>query len=250
LKYAKKIILILEFDAISIRAYVSTIFFNLNAYEFDEILFFEKLKIYKTKDKLFNFNPDFEKLKLIFKTLFPRLDVNACKKINSNDKIIKIITNLRDYIESEAVKGTLSVKGSKVKHYGAYYKATPVEGFVVNYTSKEKLKVLDSESSEISYKKNFALSNTSYITKPIISTTTKLNLEESKLEDQDPRLLYEELNPRSVLFVLTLASKQDEYFAIDDSGVLVSRKIENPTTYLQDMRSFFENTKIAKPLKV
>jgi hypothetical protein len=249
-KYAKKIILILEFEATSVKAYVSTIFFNLNSFEFDDLLLFEKLKIYKTPDNLFNFNPDFEKLKIICKTLLPRFDINACKKINPIDKSMKIITDLRGYVESKAIKGNLSVKGSKIKHYGSYYKFTPKDGLVINYTSKEDLKMIDIETQKIVQKKNFVISDESSVTKPILSKLDSTKIEEIKLDDNDPRVFFEELKISSTLFVLGLASKQDEFFSIDKLGNLIATKIDSTGNYLRDIKLLFDSAELAKPLQI
>jgi hypothetical protein len=249
-KYAKKIMLILEFEAASIKAYVSTIFFNLNVFEFDDLLLFEKLKIYKTSDRLFNFNPDFEKLKLIFGALLPRLDINVCKKINPSDKSMKIITDLRGYVESNAIKGNLSVKGSKIKHYGSYYKFTPKEGLVINYTSKEDLKMIDVETQKIVQKKNFSISDESFVTNPILTKFDATKLEEIKLDDNDPRVFFEELKISSTLFILGLASKQDEIFSTDGLGNLTATKIESTGNYLRDIKFLLHNEGLAKFLPV
>jgi hypothetical protein len=249
-KYSKKIILILEFEATSIKAHVSTIFFNLNSFEFDDLLLFEKLKIYKTSDNLFNFNPAFEKLKLIFKAFLPRLDINACKKINPVDKSMKIITDLRGYVESKAIKGNLSVKGSQIKHYGSYYKFTPKDGLVINYTSKEDLKMIDIETQKIVQKKNFVISDESFVTKPILTKLDATKIENIKLDDNDPRVFFEELKISSTLFVLGLASKQDEFFSVGELGNLTVTKIDSTGNYLRDIKFLFDSVELAKPLQV
>ncbi len=56
---------------------------------------------------------------------------------------MNVITDLRGYLESKTIKDGLSVNDSKIKHYDSYYKFTSKKGLVINYNSKEGLKMID-----------------------------------------------------------------------------------------------------------
>jgi hypothetical protein len=127
---------------------------------------------------------------------------------------------------------------------------TDENGLIMNYTSREMIKAKNLETQETVLQKNFPLSEKSYMTKPTLIQEKQLVLGEAKLDESDSRVLFEKLTLADTLFVLGLASKNDEFFRIDEQGRLISIKIAEPTVFLEDIKKAIKCDCLSAPIKL
>jgi len=161
--------------------------FNLLMLEISVTNKIERLRIYKHKDNLFQFNPDKELINSLSKILYPKLNLwfpryVEEKKISSflveNSEIIKAISN----------KSFFKITNTDA-HYGNYTKLSDKGvkyNFLTNWTSK----------SETFEQKNFIFDDKSYLVNPFIIESKNVKILNSYyIQDQvDNRLIGDEFN--------------------------------------------------------
>lgn len=224
------------------------IFFNINLEEINSCMNMEKLRIYKTKESLFNFNPNKTPIKMVSK-LFPKfkfLDVETLEEKKIVDNIIGVEKELKE----ETVKGYFS-SDNHPKHFGTLYPLTSDQMVGATYTSKPTTFEL----------KNEALSDKTYLTQKFIANMVDLKFDE-KLEV--PKNIYDLRNISEKIkiveyFLLTSLGMPDDHYAmynpitkkfnVLDTNTHLTTKKERQTA-LEKVIESFDLKKDEQPSKI